>query len=112
MAARKTSAAADRLAANLASLAPAPASNPYLEADRRNAPMPAEADRPEAYPARIPLKVPEDMKRDLELAKVEDHIEVSARIRAMIALWQQGGKFRAEVDKLAEITGRPKQRRT
>ena len=58
--------------------------------------------------ARIPLKVPDDMKRDLELAKVEDHIEISARIRAMISLWQDGGEFRDQVDRLARTTGRPR----
>jgi hypothetical protein len=69
---------------------------------------PADADRPEAYPERILLKVPADMKRDLELAKVEDRIEISARIRAMISLWRDGGEFRADVDRRARTTGRPK----
>jgi hypothetical protein len=103
MAPRKTS-GAEALKGQLAHLGPAVAPAP--------APMPAEADRPEAYSARIPLKVGADMKRDLELARVDDHIEVSARIRAMIELWRQGGKFRAEVDKMARTTGRPPQRRT
>jgi hypothetical protein len=107
MAARKTASAADALAGQLAQLA----SVNDLTVPARVA-MPAEADRPEAYPERIPLKVPVDMKRDLVLAHAEDGIEVSARIRAMIALWQQGGKFRAEVDKMASTTGRPPRRRT
>jgi hypothetical protein len=101
MSQRKT-AGADILAARLGQLAPPPAQGAVPSA------MPAEQDRPEAYPARIPLKVPDDMKRDLELAKVEDHIEISARIRAMISLWQDGGEFRDQVDRLARTTGRPK----
>jgi hypothetical protein len=111
MAARKTASSADALAGQLANL-----HDPYVGHGPRRyegvGPMPAEADRPEAYAARIPLKVPADMKRDLVLAHADDGIEVSARIRAMIALWQQGGKFRAEVDKMARTTGRPPQRRT
>ena len=100
-AARKQPAGAADLAATLGRLAPVPHA-------RSLQPMPAEQDRPEAYPARIPLKVPDDMKRDLELAKVEDHIEISARVRAMISLWQDGGKFRAQVDERARSTGRPR----
>lgn len=104
MAAPKTASSADRLAGQLASLAPMAGPAPVA--------MPAEARAPEAYPERIPLKVPADMKRDLVLAHAEDGIEVSARIRAMIAVWQRGGKFRAEVDKMASTTGRPPRRRT
>lgn len=43
----------------------------------------------------------QDMKRDLELASLDDGIEVTARLRAMITLWQEDPKVRARVDKLA-----------
>jgi hypothetical protein len=43
----------------------------------------------------------EDMARALELARVDDGIEVTARLRAMITLWQDDPKLRARVDKLA-----------
>ena len=42
-----------------------------------------------------------DMKRDLELARLDDGIEVTARLRAMITLWQEDPKLRARVDKRA-----------
>jgi hypothetical protein len=66
------------------------------------APMPAEQDRPEKWPARISMTTSRQMKRDLEIARVDDGIEVTARLRAMIALWQEDPKLRARVDKLAK----------
>jgi hypothetical protein len=89
------------LAAELDKLAPQQAPNPYLDADLRNAPMPAEQDRPEKWPARISMTASPDMKRDLELARLDDGIEVTARLRAMITLWQEDPKLRTRVDKRA-----------
>lgn len=52
--------------------------------------------------ATFPVKMPEDMKRDLERAKVDDHIETGPRIRAMITLWRQDEQYRAAVNELAQ----------
>lgn len=94
MTARKT-AGADQLADSLARLAPAP------ETAKATRPMPVEQDKPQAWPARISMTASTDMKRDLELARLDDGIEVTARLRAMITLWQEDPKLRARVDKLA-----------
>jgi glucose/arabinose dehydrogenase len=64
--------------------------------------MPAEQDKPQAWPARISMTASTDMKRDLDLARLDDGIEVTARLRAMITLWQDDPKVRARVDKLAK----------
>jgi hypothetical protein len=42
-----------------------------------------------------------EMKRDLDTARIDDGSEVTARLRAMIALWQQDARLRARVDELA-----------
>jgi glucose/arabinose dehydrogenase len=85
----------DALAEQLARLAPPRSETP-------TAPMPAEQARPEKWPARISMTASQEMKRDLELARLDDGIEVTARLRAMIALWQEDPKLRAKVDKLAK----------
>jgi hypothetical protein len=61
----------------------------------------AEQVRPDRWPARIQLTVSREMKRALDLARVEDGIEVTRRARAMIALYQEDPRFRARVDKRA-----------
>lgn len=60
-------------------------------------------DQPKAkeWPVRIPLNVDDEMRRALEQARVDDRIETTARIRAMIHLWQQDQAFRARVNELA-----------
>src|ERR1019366_10379286 len=69
---------------------------------RKGAPMPAEQPKPPAaYSARISLTTTPEMKRDLDMARVEDGVEATARIRAMISLWQDAPRLRARVDKLA-----------
>jgi hypothetical protein len=92
MATRKTT-LADDLADQLGKLAP--------RQETPAAPMPAEQARPEKWPARISMTASQEMKRDLELARLDDGIEVTARLRAMITLWQEDPKLRARVDKLA-----------
>jgi hypothetical protein len=57
--------------------------------------------RPVKWPARISMTASPGMKRDLELARLEDGIEVTARLRAMIVLWQEDPKLRARVGRLA-----------
>jgi hypothetical protein len=41
------------------------------------------------------------MKRELEAARLDDGIEVTARLRAMITLWQEDPQLRVRVDELA-----------
>jgi hypothetical protein len=65
---------------------------------------PPEDDQPrqaKEWPRRIPLNVDDEMRRALEQARVDDRIETTARIRAMIRLWQTDETFRAAVDALA-----------
>jgi hypothetical protein len=64
--------------------------------------MPAEQGRPRAfYSARISHTTTPDQKRALDLARVEDGIEATARLRAMTQLWMEDERLRARVDKLA-----------
>ena len=64
-------------------------------------PMPADQSRAKEWPVRIPLNVDDDMRRALEGARVDDRIETTARIRAMIHLWQEDRAFRDRVNELA-----------
>jgi hypothetical protein len=72
---------------------PAPAAGPR--------PAPAEQPSPGAYGARVNLTMSPEMKRDLELARIEDRIELTSRIMAMITLWLTDPGYRAAVDELA-----------
>ncbi|HET6751582.1 MAG TPA: hypothetical protein VFL71_20240 [Actinomycetes bacterium] len=84
------------LAARMAALgARPPAATPAPE------PMPAEQSRPAAYSARLHLTTTREQARALAQARVDDGIEVTARVRAMIALWQQDERLRRRIDKLA-----------
>jgi hypothetical protein len=69
-------------------------------------PIPEEQPRAKEWPVRIPLNVDDGMRRALEQARVDDRIETTARIRAMIHLWQEDDQFRARVNELA-ATFRP-----
>lgn len=65
-------------------------------------PPPEDQARPaKTWPIRIPLNVDDGMRRALEQARVDDRIETTARIRAMIWLWQADEAFRARVNELA-----------
>jgi hypothetical protein len=64
--------------------------------------MPPTQARPPAWDARLSLTLSQEMKRALALAKVDDGIEDTARIRAMITLWQDDERLRHRVDKLAK----------
>lgn len=83
------------LAGQLARLAPP-------EQAATAAPMPAEQDKPDRWAARISMTASPEMKRALDLARLDDGIEVTARIRAMITLWQEDRRLRDRVDKLAK----------
>jgi hypothetical protein len=54
-----------------------------------------------AWTTRISMTASRDMKRQLEEARLDDGIEVTARLRAMIALWQSDPQLRGRVDDLA-----------
>jgi hypothetical protein len=70
--------------------------------DRAAAPMPAETQKTGIYSKRIPLMTTPEMHRALVQARTDDGIEATARIRAMITLWQSDDRLRARVDKLAK----------
>ena len=88
----------DDLAARMAALgAQSPAQRPPAPE-----PMPAEQTRPAAYSARIHLTTTREQTRALAQARVDDGIEVTARVRAMIALWMEDERLRRRIDKLAK----------
>lgn len=87
--------------------APAPREEPARKAPERKAParkpaaMPPEQPRAVTYSERINLTTTPEQNRALNLARVEDGIDKTARLRAMIALWQQDERIRKRIDKLA-----------
>jgi hypothetical protein len=88
-----------RRPSSVSNLRAAAASQAPLEATA--APPPDDRPRAAAWPVRVPLNVDEGMRRALEEARVEDRIETTARIRAMIHLWQSDAAFRERVNELA-----------
>lgn len=54
------------------------------------------------HPKRPSLTLTEEQDRDLKLARVEDDVDTTTRIRAMIELWQTDPALRKKVDKLAK----------
>lgn len=90
-----------------AAAAPAPREAPARKAPERKAParkpaaMPPEQPRAVTYSERINLTTTPEQNRALNLARVEDGIDKTARLRAMIALWQQDERIRKRIDKLA-----------
>ena len=64
---------------------------------------------PQGWDTRIQLTVDAEAKHALELARLADHIPATARIRAMITLWQTDPDLCERVDELArEMTGKTK----
>jgi hypothetical protein len=47
------------------------------------------------------LTLTKAQKKALDMARVDDGLEGTARIRAMIALWESDEKLRRRIDKLA-----------
>jgi hypothetical protein len=65
--------------------------------------MPAEQDKPPSvWDARINLTLSREMKKALDLARAEDGLELTARIRAMITLWQEDERLARKVNDLAK----------
>lgn len=54
------------------------------------------------WDARLSLTLSKEMKRALDLARADDGLEGTARIRAMIQLWQDDERLRRRVDRLAK----------
>jgi outer membrane biosynthesis protein TonB len=83
---------------------PAPARPEPTAAPAPSAPQaaPADSPEPETWDARMSMTLSRQMKRDLDLARTDDGIEGTARVRAMIRLWQQDERLRRRVDKLAK----------
>lgn len=68
---------------------------------RQAAPMAAEQPKGQRWPARVPFTTNADQDRALKTARLEDGIQATARLRAMVALWMEDERIRARVDKLA-----------
>lgn len=63
---------------------------------------PAEQERPAAfYSERLSITTTAAQIQALRAARLADGIQATARLRAMIALWQDDPKIRARIDKLA-----------
>jgi hypothetical protein len=71
------------------------------EITQASAGSPVDQPKAEKWPSRISMTASRDMKRNLEAARLDDGIEVTARLRAMITLWQEDPQLRARVDELA-----------
>jgi len=63
---------------------------------------PAAATPGEKWPARISMTASREMKRALDSARLNDGVEVTRRIRAMIALWQEDPQLRTRIDVRAQ----------
>ena len=79
-----------------------PAPSPATSAPPAAHPEHHDQAPPETWDARMSMTLSRAMKRDLDLARADDGIEGTARVRAMIRLWQQDERLRRRVDKLAK----------
>lgn len=93
---RPSSAAGLKRGIGTAAAAAAPA--PEIRQQQTDLPTEPKAEK---WPARISMTASKEMKRELESARLDDGIEVTARLRAMISLWQADPELRARVDELA-----------
>lgn len=73
--------------------------------DDDSTPLPNEhaPEAPRKNKGRVAVPMPEDMRRDLAQARVDDGIEATVRIRAMVELWQKDIRLRRRIDKLARV---------
>lgn len=64
----------------------------------------ADEQEPEAktHPKRPSLTLTEEQDRALKLARVDDDVDTTTRIRAMIELWQNDAQIRKKIDRLAK----------
>lgn len=68
---------------------------------RPAAQMPAEQKPQATYDKRIPFMTDAEQHKALAMARLEDGIEATTRLRAMVKLWMESEQFRKRVDKLA-----------
>jgi hypothetical protein len=64
--------------------------------------MPAAQEKPAKYSARLNATMTEKMRKELKMAGVEDGIDDTVRIRAMITVWSEHPNYRRMVDKVAK----------
>lgn len=76
------------------------------EGRKAPAPMPATVPSGPTYPKRMTLPLTVEDHRALRVAHLDDGVEATARLRAMLALWQQDERLRARIDKLARQLNR------
>lgn len=67
----------------------------------RRAPMPDEQPKRAAWEERIPFTTNREQSQALKQARLDDGIQATARLRAMVALWMEDDRIRARVNKLA-----------
>lgn len=96
--ARRRPSSVDALRRGVGAASPATAELPK-DPGQLPAPQP---NKTEKWPARISMTASREMKHQLEQARLDDGIEVTARLRAMITLWQDDPQLRARVDELAK----------
>ena len=85
-----------------AATTPGPGEAPARKAPaRKPATMPPEQPKTVTYSERINLTTTPEQNRALAQARVDDGIDKTARLLAMIALWQQDERIRKRIDKLA-----------
>lgn len=65
------------------------------------APMAAEQPKPQRYPNRFSLPLTDEQHKALIMARAEDGIEGSYRVRAALSLWLEDDRLRKRIDKLA-----------
>lgn len=68
---------------------------------KKSAGMAPEQTKTPTYSARIELTTTPEQNRALEEARIKDRISKTARIRALIALYQEDERLRRRVDRLA-----------
>jgi hypothetical protein len=75
---------------------PKPATRP-----RKTAHPPAQQKAEPLYGKRIPFMTDAEQYKALATARLEDGIEATTRLRAMVKLWTDNPQFRRQVDKVA-----------
>src|SRR5271165_5537265 len=70
-------------------------------AARREPRRQVQEPEPAKWDARMSLTLSKEMKRALDVARADDGLEGTARIRAMITLWQEDERLRRRIDRLA-----------
>lgn len=99
-------AATSDLAARMAGLTAQRTTAAAGEGRKAPAPMPAATPAGPNYPKRMTLPLTVEDHRALRVAHLDDGVEATARLRAMLALWQQDERLRARIDKLAKQLSR------